>query len=817
MNIKRSFLGVLRYCFSRNYRNFRFVRQLSIFDADYYINQVKDDCCGGANDPLWRYLVTRCRGCSLRRPSGSHWQHSPDPHPLFDTSFYITQYFPKGLRDNPFAHYLKKGWKKGYQPGPFFNPEVYKARSTWQKSDGDPLTHYTHHGARDCISPGLYFDIDWYLDKNPVLDDARNHIVRHYKLYGAKEGKSPVPVFDPDYYLKQLDAPEEARQDPISHYIATAGHGTSRPCELFDPDFYGRQCEPEVHRSLALAHYLSEGVFRQVYCEERIQLLAKKPVISIIVPVYNPEPCFLNSCIRSVLYQAYPHWELCLADDCSSGEEIKELLGEWTRKDKRIKVTFLEKNSGISAATNAAASMAEGEYLGFLDNDDELTLDCLYYIAETISRKEVDLIYTDEDLIGDDGRRFSVFRKPDFNLELLLSHNYITHFVVVSKALFEMVGGLDSRYDGAQDFDLMLKLTEQTDRTCHIPRVLYHWRAATTSTSINHDQKDYAHGAGRRALEAALARRKNDAVVEDTDINFFYRLRYNPEQNKKISLFFWSDSFSEHDVSRIISLIQETTYPNIGVLFVSDDPDVSRRIAENISDPSLLKRVTHHCVAAGLGKAHALHLAALSCDSDLLGFVDSSITGVERDWLEQLLGAMSSGLTGIACGRVFHNGGDGPTYTVPDISDDSDEYFHAFLHCSTLHMNGLHCPQQVRYCRWGVTLVERSLYLEVNGFDYKQFPDLLAMLDLSLKVAERGRRIVYTPYARVVKSAVIHPGNPHNQAVGEMGKNAEKIRFQQKWQDTLQCIDPFYNQEILADNNISREHFLNWQAGGEQG
>ncbi len=815
-------MGVLRYCFSSKYREYRrnihhdeFVRPLLVFDADYYLSRVKNDSSNDV-EPLWAYLITRYSHHFKRKSSAPHWQQLPDPHPLFDTSFYITQYFPKGLRDNPFAHYLKKGWKKGFQPGPFLNPEIYKTRSNWQKSDGDPLAHYTHYGARDCISPGLYFDIDWYLDKNPALEDAKDHIVRHYKLYGAREGKSPVPVFDPDYYLKQLDAPEDARADPISHYIATAGHGTSRPCELFDPDFYGRQCGPEVDRSLALAHYLSDGVFRQVYCDQRIQQLAKKPLISIIVPVYNPEPCFLNNCIRSVLYQAYPHWEMCLADDCSAGEEIKTLLSEWIKKDKRIKVTFLEKNSGISAATNAAASLAKGEYLGFLDNDDELTLDCLYYVAETISRKEVDLIYTDEDLIGDDGRRFSVFRKPDFNLELLLSHNYITHFVVVSKTLFEMVGGLDSRYDGAQDFDLMLKLTEQTDGVCHIPRVLYHWRAATTSTSINHDQKDYAHEAGKRALEAALARRNTNAVVEDTDINFFYRLRYNTQQNKKISLLFWSDSFAHDDVSRIISLIQESTYQDIEVLFVSDDPDVSRWITENISDPSLLKRVALHCVVAGLGKAHALHLAALSCDGDFLGFVDSSITGVERDWLEQLLGVMSFDHTGIACGRVSHNGGDGLTYTVPDITDDSDEYFHAFLHCSTLHMNGLHCPQQMSFCGWDVTLVERSLYLEVNGFEYKQFPYLLAMPDLALKVTGLGRRIVYTPYARVDKSVVM-PANPNSQAVGEMGKNCEKKEFQQKWQDTLQTIDPFYNQEILADNNISREHFLNWQAGGEQG
>ncbi len=197
-----------------------------------------------------------------------------------------------------------------------------------------------------------------------------------------------------------------------------------------------------------------------------------------MVPVYNVDPAHLNSCIRSVLYQSYPHWELCLADDCSTDPRIRPLLAEWTATDSRIKVTSLAENSGISAATNAAASLAGGSWLAFLDNDDELSPDALQIVVERINRTPGDLYYSDEDLIGADGRRFSVFRKPGYNGELLLCHNYVTHWVVTKKILYDQIGGCDSACDGAQDLDLFLKLSEQAENIIHIPQVLYHWRAS---------------------------------------------------------------------------------------------------------------------------------------------------------------------------------------------------------------------------------------------------------------------------------------------------------------------------------------------------
>ncbi|MEE4166426.1 MAG: glycosyltransferase, partial [Desulfocapsaceae bacterium] len=432
-----------------------------------------------------------------RKLKKSGWEGSL--HPLFDPEYYRFHYLDPSFCGNSFLHFLSTGYKRRHRPGPFFDYDVYQQSTGWHPGMGNPLKHYLV-GAKQCPRPGIFFDGDWYKDKTPALRKSELDPVRHYKLYGCFEEKSPIPHFDARFYRKFSEA-NLVPEDALSHYLTYGLDKDTPPGPFFDPAYYRRCYHSELGSSSPLEHYLREGVYRGNYIAENIERLKGKPRISIIVPVFNPDPALLNNCIRSVLFQQYPHWQLCLADDGSSREGTRELLDYWSGLDTRIAAVFREQNGGISHATNSAAALADGEYLGFLDNDDELAPDCLYHIAQVIADELPDIIYTDEDLIGDDGRRFSVFRKAGFNRTLLYSHNYITHFVVVSKKIFASCSGFHSRYDGAQDFDFMLRASERAGTIRHIPRVLYHWRATQTSTSINHDQKGYAHEAGRQALQ----------------------------------------------------------------------------------------------------------------------------------------------------------------------------------------------------------------------------------------------------------------------------------------------------------------------------
>ncbi|HSL40431.1 MAG TPA: glycosyltransferase, partial [Desulforhopalus sp.] len=669
MDSKKILLVAFRLCVSRDYR---LLRRLGIFDPGYYLHCRALQRCGDP-DSLWAFWIylhaDRTWEKMLR--SGPNWLPRPEPHPLFDTCYYLCRYFPQGLAENPFGNYLRQGWRKGYQPGPYFDQESYRQASGWHEGLGDPLTHYTHHGAPRGIRPGPFFDVEWYLDRNPVLVPARGFIVKHYKMYGAYEGKSPVPVFSPKTYLAQLADPTNARHDPLAHYLTTAAEGELRPAEWFEPSSY-RVRENLVNGRLPpFGDYLQRGVFQQRYPDSRVEALPEKPQISLLVPVYKPDLGALNNCIRSVLYQAYPHWQLCLVDDGSTIPEVTACLRGWAARDKRIRVSILPGNQGIARATNAAAQLAEGEYYGFLDNDDELTVDSLYHLVAAINRSGADLLYSDEDLIGEDGRRFSVFHKPDFNRELLFCHNYITHFVAIRATLFQSIGGLDPDCDGAQDYDLLLRASENCLTLQHIPKVLYHWRAAATSTSINHQGKPYAHAAGRRALERALDRRKMAAKVLDTEHNFFYRIAPQPPETQPGVAVLIYDRGGLWTRERLLALREKTAYPTCRFLLVDSRADTAGQ-EENAG-------VAIPPPAAGYGRALVLHQAIIAAEEEYIAILDGQVVDLDPAWLGELVSWFADNPPGIACGRVLYDKDDGPSFTLPDLDNTSTVYYAAFL------------------------------------------------------------------------------------------------------------------------------------------
>ncbi|WP_416174288.1 MAG: Glycosyltransferase, group 2 family protein [Bifidobacterium crudilactis] len=260
----------------------------------------------------------------------------------------------------------------------------------------------------------------------------------------------------------------------------------------------------------------------------QIAALSKHPKISIVTPVYNVDEIWLRKFVTSVQEQWYQNWELCLADDNSTAKHIKPILEEYARTDPRIKVVFRERNGRISEATNSALAIATGDYIGFMDNDDELAPQALLEVAKVLNTGEpADFVYTDEDKITEDGRRFDPFFKPDYSPRLLLGHNYITHFVVVSKDLLRKTGGLRSDFDGSQDYDFILRATEQANRVVHIPQMLYHWRTLSTSVAGDPRSKMYAYEAGKRAIEAALTRREQSAQVSMLQNLGTYKIDYD--------------------------------------------------------------------------------------------------------------------------------------------------------------------------------------------------------------------------------------------------------------------------------------------------
>jgi len=275
----------------------------------------------------------------------------------------------------------------------------------------------------------------------------------------------------------------------------------------------------------------------QQVIDEEIANFSRKPKISIVMPVYNVDKKWFSLAINSIKNQYYSNWELCLADDASTKSHVRPMLEKFAGEDERIKVVFREKNGHISQATNSAIAVATGDFVAFMDNDDEISQVALFEVVKALNKdSEIDFFYSDEDKISEREKRWDVFFKPDWNPELLLGHNYITHFLVVSKKLLDKVGILDSNYDGAQDYDFILRASEKANKIHHIKSVSYHWRTVETSTARNPENKNYAYLAGERAIRTALERRGIKATVSQANFYGGNRVKYDLLVNPRISI-----------------------------------------------------------------------------------------------------------------------------------------------------------------------------------------------------------------------------------------------------------------------------------------
>jgi O-antigen biosynthesis protein len=815
---------------------YRMVLKSGLFDKEYYL-RTNPDVSASKIHPLIHYL------------DGGGAEQGRKPNPFFDPSFYLRQspeisiegllplqhYILQGWRENrqpshlfnpgyylcqinasndsignPLAHFLKDGINQGIRPSPYFNPEYYlRNNSDVSPSIFNAYVHYLEIGAYERRRPSLFFDSAWYQDKSSVLKGLRMDLIQHYVEYGVVEGKSPLPLFDPAYYRRNNNDIRENETDPFLHYLRVGIPEDRRPCRWFDPQFYREEYADILSFWLSpFEHYLQQGVFEGRYTERKVRSLPHKPLISIVVPVYNVEEHYLNNCIRSVLYQSYPHWELCLADDFSSKVHIRPVLETWAALDKRIKVVFLPANNGIVAASNAAAAMAKGEFLGFLDNDDELAPECLYEIIREICETGCDLLYTDEDLTGDDGRQFSVFRKPDYNKELSLVHNYVTHFMVTERHLFAEVGGFSKGTDGAQDYDLFLKLSERAGRIAHIPKILYHWRASATSTSINHGQKKYADEAGRVALAGHMQRQSIAGEVQDTDLRYFYRVRRHVPGKPTVSVIVFYDQNDDEYIPWIRNFLASTSYPVAELMILLEN----KKDGTRMDDFEELNTVIFWQYAEkGQGLSSMYNSCAARCKGDYLIFLSSDIIIAARDWIEVLLEYASGPTAGMVGASIdYPDAGTTPLGTLPDTTDLSPEYYERFFkECST-HMNGLQCPQNVLAVSWNLCMLKRDLFFLNEGFDEKNFPYLFGNIDFCLRLHAQGFGNVYTPFCAARWQAT---ARRFDQGIWGEQWTKERDQFRKTWHHVLKDGDPFYNLGLLEDNNVDVEEFLIWYAG----
>lgn len=545
------------------------------------------------------------------------------------------------------------------------------------------------------------------------------------------------------------------------------------------------------YKSFSQANTFTETDRKKAQAE--IESFTHKPIFSIICPVYNVDEKWLVKAIESVQNQVYPHWELCLADDASTKSHIKPLLEKYAAMDSRIKVIYRERSGNISAASNSALTLATGSYIALLDNDDEITENALFENARIINQyPDADLIYSDEDKIDEQGNQFDAWFKPDWSPEYLLSHMYVCHFSVYRKRLVDKLGGFRSDFDGAQDYDLCLRVTEQTNAIYHIPKILYHWRTIASSTASNPLAKSYAYEAGRKAVEEHLHRTLGSGTASFTEYYGVYRVNQTLAAHPLVSIVIPSAGKGGTIRGKqtvlleqcLKSIVNNSTYKNIELIVV-DGNDIGETLQNTCKQ---LGARFVHCMDA-FNFSQRINMGVTESKGEYVLMLNDDIEIATNDWIEQLLGFAQQPHIGAVgaklvteqnlvqhAGIILVDGAPGHIYYgIPDVGQG---YFNALVsYKNYLAVTG------------ACILLSKAKYLEVGLMD-EGFPVNFNDVDLCLKLHEKGYRNVYA------SSVMLY----HYESVTRTkGFKAEEMqKFVSKWEHyTPAQTDPYFSPVLV--------------------
>ncbi|MBM3571397.1 MAG: glycosyltransferase, partial [Alphaproteobacteria bacterium] len=501
---------------------------------------------------------------------------------------------------------------------------------------------------------------------------------------------------------------------------------------------------------------------------------ARLPQISVVMPVYDPPLEFFDRAIESVHVQIFARWQLCIADDASPDPRARARMADWAARDHRIATTNLPHNVNISAATNSAAALATGEFLAFLDQDDELEADALAEVALHLAdHPDCDLLYTDDDKVDSAGRRFDPQFKPAWSPILLLGYSYTSHLLVVRRRLFQALGGFRQGFEGSQDYDFVLRAAEQARQIGHIPRILYHWRVLPGSTAQAGDAKPQAFEAGRLAVADALARRgwpgdvTHPAHARAARVGIF-DIAFHHDGPSVAVIVMAGDRVAA--ARRCLDGLTRTAYRNFRVVVVAHGARAAEFSALAASQIDVLCSSEPGSSAGIYATANA---AARAIDAEFLLFLDADIEVESDAWLSQMVGLASlpdSGAVGarvltpdrciVEAGIVVSNGKPAPAFQGGPGDDWGYlGYVRVSRECSAISGQCL--------------LTRRDLFLSLGGFDQARFASAFADIDYCLRLIRAGCRNLYCAQAVVIK---------HDEAPGGQAPDpADRSAFRKRW------------------------------------
>lgn len=538
---------------------------------------------------------------------------------------------------------------------------------------------------------------------------------------------------------------------------------------------------------------------QELEAQKKIQF-TYAPKISLIVATYNTKESYLREMIESVVNQSYSNWELCIADG-STNDKVENYIKSHYLSDERIKFKRLDKNYGISGNMNAALEMVTGEYLGLYDHDDFLEYNALFEVVKSLQVTKYDVVYTDEDKFDDSKGQFADPNfKPDFNIDLFRSHNYITHFFVVNMDIVKVIGGMKKEYDGAQDYDFMFRVFEQTNNIYHLPKMLYHWRMHSLSTAMNPESKMYCYDAGKNAILDHYKRIGIEASVKMLPKPYYgcYETTYMTPGNPLVSIIIPNMDHKDVLKTCIDSLFEVNTYRNIEIIVVENNSKKEETFEYYHELETEHANVKIVYWKNEFNYSEINNFGVQFAQGDYLLFLNNDTEMIRPDSIQNMLGVCMRKEVGAVGAKLLYEdrtiqhagvviGFSGYARHINNgIDEDQPGYMmRAQLNCDYSAVTA------------ACMMVKKSVFNEVDGFD-PQFKVACNDVDLCLKIREKGYLVVYDAFSIWFHYESKSRGYEDSEEKIERFNN-EVAKFQKKWNKILVEGDPYYNPNFKIE------------------
>ncbi|KXS55218.1 MAG: family 2 glycosyl transferase [Marinobacter sp. T13-3] len=826
------------------------IHDSGLFDSGWYIAQYGEEHAVRGN-PLTHYLTF---GAEL----------ATNPSPDFDTAFYLSSNPDvEGAGLQPLVHFLEHGLEEGRSPKRYLHSETLPQTlgglnitdlhqlewdvesASWQSTDNDPhfylegldlskhawcQLHMAVHSPNKRCHAKLYFDYGQGFNEQDAITVRFKHgeiTTCVIKTEGPLKSIRFDPMESPGTFslpvFKFGQVPEEEAAHTMRRWLdrqsgTSPGEGQYEAGgvefntldELFEA-YQEATASANDHSNVSYEEWMEfvevPSLPDAAQIQTSLETWPSQPLISVVMPVYNAPEQYLRECIDSVLAQSYPNWELCIADDCSPNSYVKRVLREYEETDSRIRVVYRTENGHISRCSNSALEIAQGDYVALMDHDDQLPEHSLYFVVDALNEHpEAQIVYSDEDKIDEQGRRYNPHFKSNWNPDLFFSQNYVSHLGVYRRELLNTIDGFRPGFEGSQDQDLLLRCLPhvENDQIIHIPRVLYHWRALEGSTALASDEKSYTTEAGIRALQDYFSvQGPADVEVEAGLLPNTYRVRWPvPKPEPLVSLLIPTRDRKDITELAVCSILEKTTYSNYEILIL-DNGSVEEETLEwfeAIQQQDERVKVLrydypfNYSAINNFGVEHA--------KGSIIGLVNNDVEVISPEWLTEMVSHAVRPDIGCVGAKLYYSNDliqhAGVIVSLGGVAGHSHKYFNSN---DPGYFARLKLIQAMSAVTAACLLVRKDVYEKIGGLDELSLRVAFNDVDFCLKVREAGYRNLWTPYAELYHHESIsrgHEDTPEKQ----LRFQTEVETMKERWGKRLE-VDPYYSPNLTK----TREDF----------